>query len=431
MIDPTSVIAIVRQLYPLLNRVIDAVQITLKHHENCTKLSALLLRLQPLLQHIPKKAPNLSSNVSLVHTWLTDLEKLLEAAETTLKKCNERHPGHAAPWTTYCKSREIRKLTESVEEHLKGASLVGLDFALSTSVKVENATEDTKHALQHADTQLSIITRQLADVTRLCFKPPLGKSSNIEEATIAIITGLQNLNASDDHDKAMEALPLTLATIDPQQPSPKLHVPQSVFGLDDSIGRLQQLLCPRDAGPHSVGVWGKGGVGKTLLARKVHKSMEVQQHFGNANIIWLTVGKDPNIRSLYRTLSEKLCLNPVHLSISSQTDFKDFLCKEFSRRRALFIVDDVWEESVIEWLDVAKKPGSVTLWTSRKERVLLTAGVTEATKLHMDKLSEEDSWRLFCVHAFGQYNIPPGVEGLAHSVVEECQGLPLALKVIG
>ncbi|CAM6010713.1 unnamed protein product [Sphagnum balticum] len=49
----------------------------------------------------------------------------------------------------------------------------------------------------------------------------------------------------------------------------------------------------------------------------------------------------------------------------------------------------------------------------------------------MDKLSEEDSWRLFCVHAFGQYNIPPGVEGLAHLVVEECQGLPLALKVIG
>jgi disease resistance protein RPS2 len=49
----------------------------------------------------------------------------------------------------------------------------------------------------------------------------------------------------------------------------------------------------------------------------------------------------------------------------------------------------------------------------------------------MDKLSEEDSWRLFCVHAFGQYNIPPGVEGLAQLVVEECQGLPLALKVIG
>jgi hypothetical protein len=123
--------------------------------------------------------------------------------------------------------------------------------------------------------------------------------------------------------------------------------------------------------------------------------MEVQQHFGSANIIWLPVGKDPDIWALYRTLSDKLCPDLAQHSILSQTNHKDILYNEFSSKRVLFIVDDVWEESVIEWLDVAKGPGSVTLWTSRKERVLLTAGVTEATKLHMDKLSEEDSRRLF------------------------------------
>ncbi|KAH8956560.1 hypothetical protein BDL97_07G045700 [Sphagnum fallax] len=440
LIEPGLVFGILGQLQPLLNRVIDAVEITLKYDKSCTKLSSLLLRLQPLLQHIANQAPNLSPNVSLVHTWLTELEKRLKAAETTLNVSNEQHPRLTAPVSRYRAASEINKLTESVEELLKQADLVTVDLALSISAKVENATEDTKHALQSVENQLSIVTRQLpnvrrqlTDVTRQCLKPSIAKSWNIEEATVAIITAFQNLNASDDHDNAMEAVPLTLATIDPQQPSPKLHVPQFVFGLDDSIGRLQQLLLSRhsDPDPHSIGVWGKGGVGKTLLARKVHNSMEVRQHFGNANIIWLTVGKDPDIRSLYRTLSEKLCPNLVQLNTLSQTDCKDILYKEFSSRRALFIVDDVWEQSVVEWLDVAKGPGSVTLWTSRKERVLLRAGVTEATKLHMDKLSEEDSWRLFCVHAFGQYNIPPGVEGLAHLVVEECQGLPLALKVIG
>jgi ElaB/YqjD/DUF883 family membrane-anchored ribosome-binding protein len=440
LIEPGLVFGILGQLQPLLKRVIDAVEITLKYDKSCTNLSALLLRLQPLLQHIANQAPNPSSNVSLVHTWLTELEKRLKAAETTLNKSNEQHPRFAAPWSTHRAAREINKLTESVEELLQQAPLVGVDLALSISVKVENATEDTKHALQSVENQLSIVTRQLpnvkqqlADVTRQCFKPSTGKSLTSEEATAAITTALQNLNASDDHDNAMEAIPSTLATIDPQQPSPKLHVPQFVFGLDDSIGRLQQLLLSRysDADPHSVGVWGKGGVGKTLLARKVHNSMEVQQHFGNANIIWLPVGKDPDIRSLYRTLSEKLCPNLVQFNTLSQTDQKDILYNEFSSRRVLFIVDDVWQESVIEWLDLAKGPGSVTLWTSRKERVLLTAGVIEATKVHMDELSEEDSWRLFCVHAFGQYTIPPGVEALAHLVVEECQGLPLALKVIG
>jgi len=38
--------------------------------------------------------------------------------------------------------------------------------------------------------------------------PSMGKSLNIEEANVAIITALQNLKASNDHDNVMEVLPL-------------------------------------------------------------------------------------------------------------------------------------------------------------------------------------------------------------------------------
>jgi hypothetical protein len=60
LIEPGLVLAILGQLQPLLNRVIDAVEITLTYDKSCTKLSALLLRLQPLLQYIANQAPNLS-----------------------------------------------------------------------------------------------------------------------------------------------------------------------------------------------------------------------------------------------------------------------------------------------------------------------------------------------------------------------------------
>jgi disease resistance protein RPS2 len=46
---------------------------------------------------------------------------------------------------------------------------------------------------------------------------------------------------------------------------------------------------------------------------------------------------------------------------------------------------------------------------------------------------KEDSWNLFCWHAFGatNCNVPHGLEEVAHLVVQECKGVPLVLKVIG
>jgi hypothetical protein len=94
-------------------------EITLKYDKSCRKLSDLLSRLQPLLQHIESQAPKLSSNVSLVHTWLTELEKRLKAAETTLNVSNEQHPRLTAPVSRYRAANEIKELTESVEELLQ------------------------------------------------------------------------------------------------------------------------------------------------------------------------------------------------------------------------------------------------------------------------------------------------------------------------
>jgi disease resistance protein RPS2 len=50
----------------------------------------------------------------------------------------------------------------------------------------------------------------------------------------------------------------------------------------------------------------------------------------------------------------------------------------------------------------------------------------------MTPLSKEDGWRLFCVHAFeAPSNVPCELKALAQSMAEECQGLPLALRVVG
>jgi hypothetical protein len=50
----------------------------------------------------------------------------------------------------------------------------------------------------------------------------------------------------------------------------------------------------------------------------------------------------------------------------------------------------------------------------------------------MTPLLDEDSWSLVCMHAFrAPSNVRCELEALAQPMAEECQGLPLALKVIG
>jgi hypothetical protein len=49
---------------------------------------------------------------------------------------------------------------------------------------------------------------------------------------------------------------------------PLLHdLPQAMFGLESYVERVETLLTfeGSDAAPQYVGVWGMGGVGKTLL----------------------------------------------------------------------------------------------------------------------------------------------------------------------
>ncbi|CAK9254041.1 unnamed protein product, partial [Sphagnum jensenii] len=172
-----------------------------------------------------------------------------------------------------------------------------------------------------------------------------------------------------------------------------------------------------------------GGVGKTLLLQTIYQRPEVQGHFQGAEFIWLTVGQTPDIMALYQTLSKKLHLDPE--LYANPEDYKRYLHTRFIQKRVFLVLDDVWKDKVFDSLDLAKGDGSVTLLTTRNLSLLERAS-PHISQEHMTPLSKEDSWSLFCVHAFRPpSNVPCELEALAKCMAEECQGLPLALKVIG
>ncbi|CAM6053787.1 unnamed protein product, partial [Sphagnum tenellum] len=112
-------------------------------------------------------------------------------------------------------------------------------------------------------------------------------------------------------------------------------------------------------------------------------------------------------------------------------DYKHYLLTWFTQKRVFLVLDDVWKDNEFDSLDLAKGKGSVTLLTTRNLS-LLERWSLHIRQVHMTPLSYEDSWSLFCMHAFGApSNVPRDLQALAQCMAEECQGLPLALKVIG
>ncbi len=208
-------------------------------------------------------------------------------------------------------------------------------------------------------------------------------------------------------------------------------LPRAMFGLESYVQRVEALVISEqsDADPQYVGVCGMGGVGKTLLLKRVDGSSKVRGHFQGAKFIWRTVGQTPDIMAVYRSLSEELGLTPE--SNVTAEDYKLILSRHFRRKRVFLVLDDVWKDETFDSLDLARGKGSVTLFSTRIHSLLVRPTPTISQE-YMAPLSEEDSWRLFWEHAFSApSNVPCELQTLARCMAEECRGLPLALKIIG
>ncbi|BBN09736.1 protein MpNBS-LRR14 [Marchantia polymorpha subsp. ruderalis] len=122
---------------------------------------------------------------------------------------------------------------------------------------------------------------------------------------------------------------------------------------------------------------------------------------------------------------------------SSEEDCTQQVCHELQlqgqRKKLLLVLDDVWKSRILDIFDAfvnhSSSSGSKILVTTRSQDLL---DRKHATKIEVPMLKPEDSFRLFCWHAFsGVSNVPKNLRKPAEDVAAECKGLPLGLKVIG
>ncbi|KAG0598934.1 hypothetical protein M758_12G113400 [Ceratodon purpureus] len=261
--------------------------------------------------------------------------------------------------------------------------------------------------------------------------------SKIWERVHEVQYGAQILELKEQIRVAVSLAPMALLTLQSGSTGGvEQIVPRKIFAMEDHFTRVKSSVLEgrKSESNNCVGIRGMGGAGKTLLAQMVNNDKEIQQVFGEDSVIWITVGRDAEISVIYDRMRKRL---DVRSDGGSLQDQRTDLWNAFSKRSVLLILDDVWDgkvhecEDMLDWLNIATGPGSVTLVTTRDESV--TRKCVNAGVEIILRLPEEQSWELFRIHAFGTDTpiFPKDLEGLARDVCKECDCLPLALKVIG
>ncbi|CAI9116608.1 OLC1v1017801C1 [Oldenlandia corymbosa var. corymbosa] len=154
--------------------------------------------------------------------------------------------------------------------------------------------------------------------------------------------------------------------------------------------------------------------------------MFVLSGYFNERVFFLTVSQSPNVEQLRSQMLEMIWRDKIE---GSGAVIPQWWVQNEAKTAAqtLVVLDDVWSLSVLEQL-MLRVPGCKFLVVSRFK---FPTSVINCT-YELELLREDEAMCLFCHYAFGQTSIPLGInKNLVKQVVDECRGLPLALKVIG
>ncbi|XP_049381064.1 disease resistance protein RPP13-like [Solanum stenotomum] len=240
------------------------------------------------------------------------------------------------------------------------------------------------------------------------------------------ITNINNNNAGEGTSNQVTTLRRTTSYVDDQD--------YTFVGFQDAVQTLLAQLLKSEPRRKVVSIYGKGGLGKTNLARKLYTSPNIASSFPTR--AWICVSQDYNTMDLLKTIIKSIqgCTNETLNLLERMTegDLEIYLRDLLKERKYLVVVDDVWQYEAWESLKRAfpdSKNGSRVIITTRKENVAERAddrGFVHKLRF----LSQEESWDLFRRKLLDVRAMVPEMESLAKEMVENCRGLPLAIVVL-
>lgn len=200
-------------------------------------------------------------------------------------------------------------------------------------------------------------------------------------------------------------------------------LPDLVVGREIELQELKTMLTT--PGISKIVVQGWPGIGKTTLAALIAHDRELRERYTDG-VLFSALGEQPNIYAQLSAWAHALDLEGV-TGIDTAEDLGRRLTAALQARRMLLIIDDVWNVSHAQLMNVAG-PECATLYTTRLNGVA-RALVTQPVHIYkLPILTEQASMDLLSSLApeAVRQNHDEAVE-----LVRDLEGLPLALQVAG
>ncbi|PHU08435.1 hypothetical protein BC332_20295 [Capsicum chinense] len=184
-----------------------------------------------------------------------------------------------------------------------------------------------------------------------------------------------------------------------------------------------------------VGVWGTGGVGKTTLVKNLNNELlknvsRSKLSFGVV-VIWVTVPKPPiDVRKIQEQIASRL-----NLQVDKEASVESIsskICERLKEEKSfLLILDDVWEAINLDDVGVPQPEYPA------RSKVIITSRFLDVCKqmrtdveMQVYTLDEDESWQLFAKNVGDIVNLEQ-FHPLVKEIARECDGLPLAITVVG
>lgn len=212
------------------------------------------------------------------------------------------------------------------------------------------------------------------------------------------------------------------------------------MGMKEEANQLLQWLTDGELDRAVISIVGMGGYGKTSLAANAYSSNVVKRSFDCC--AWVHVSQNYMIEELLGKMinefsNSRVNYKSVILSTKTYMQLVQTLVDFLPDKRHLLVLDYAWRSFLWKQVSVSlpdKKIGSRVIITTQKEDIASYSYGVGSHVLHSLPLSRDDAWTLFRNKAFGNEtccSCPPELEDIARVLVDECEGLPLAILALG